>query len=108
MRLPAAAVSVALAVALVASCGPSARPAGRAANPDAARLILTCPVADADVWVDGRYIAPCGALGRGLRLEPGERRLEVRHDDHHAFYAILDLAPRERRALTVDLAEILR
>lgn len=100
-----AALGVALGVALASACGgPSSAATARA---DAAVLAFDCPVADAEVWIDGRYQAPCGQLGGGVRLAPGAHRIEVRHDRYHAFYDTVEVAAKERRRVTVELAEVL-
>jgi hypothetical protein len=70
----------------------------------AARLILDCEVADASVWIDDRYVGEVGLLGEGVAVAPGMRRIEVRHDHYHTFYARIAFEPHERKRLEVYLA----
>jgi hypothetical protein len=88
---------------LVAGCPRGGGPR----DDDDAVVIVRADVADAALWVDGRYIGPVGALKGGVAVEPGAHRFEVRHDEHFSHYAELELAPRERRTLEIDLAPVL-
>lgn len=68
---------------------------------------IECSVAEAELWVNDRFIAHVGKLPKGIALSPGEHRLELRHDRHHTHYEMLTVSARERRTLTVQLAEVL-
>ncbi len=64
-------------------------------------------VKDAALWVDGRYIAPIDAIPGGVSVTPGVHRFELRHDDYFSHYEQLELAPKERRTLDIQLAPVL-
>jgi hypothetical protein len=101
-RLLAALVAV---VTLGPACGPKVGARGVTAND--AIVYLESNVRDAQLYVDGRFIAPLDALRGGVALEPGAHRLELRHDDYFSSYLELQLARAERRRLALDLAAIL-
>jgi hypothetical protein len=98
-------VGIPIAVLAVIACGG----ASRSASPDTndAVVMIDCPVGDAVVWVNGRYIRQVRELRGGMALSPGHHFVEVKHDGYHTFYAELDLRARERRTLVVRLAEML-
>jgi hypothetical protein len=92
-------------IALLAmGCGARSGPSG---GEDDAILVIRCDVADATLWLDGRYIREVGEIKGGVYVTPGRHRVEIRHDDHFSHYQELDLASRERRVLDVDLAPVL-
>lgn len=93
------------ALLALAACGATPAPGGVA--PADAILYLTCNVRDAQVYVDGRFVAPLDALRGGVAVSPGAHRLELRHEDYFSSYAELKLARAERRRLTLELAAIL-
>jgi hypothetical protein len=70
----------------------------------AARLLLDCEVADASVWIDDRYVGEVRHLRSGVSVAPGTRRIEVRHDHYHTYYARIAFEPLERKRLEVHLA----
>lgn len=105
-RLCLAAVASVLALALGACAG--ADVVGPREASERAQLVIDCEVEDASVWVDGRYLGPIGALGGGVMLSPGTRRVEIRHDDYHTHYARITLEPQEQRHVEVHLAPELR
>jgi hypothetical protein len=97
-------VAIAAAVALLA-CACAGAPATEAREPsNAARLVLECEVDDAAVWVDGSYVGEVGHLRSGFPVELGTRRVEMRHDRYHTYYARIALEPHERVDLQVYLA----
>jgi hypothetical protein len=89
----------------LAACGAGHGASGAGAND--AVLYVHSNVRDAEVYVDGRLIAPLVALRGGLALEPGSHRLELRHPDYFSSYAELRLARAERRKLELPMAPIL-
>jgi hypothetical protein len=104
----AIAIALALPVAVTAvslpACGGGA--AARAPD-DRAVLEVTCPVADAVLWVDGRYLAQLRDLRGGVTLAPGRHQIELHHDRHHAYYGEIELRRGERRRIAISLAEAL-
>ena len=64
-------------------------------------------VRDAQVFVDGRFVAPLSALRGGVAVEPGVHRFELRHDDFFSGYLELTLAKAERREVAIELAPML-
>ena len=94
-----------LAVSWLTACGPRAAATGVTSGD--AIVYLQSTVRDAQVFVDGRFIAPLDALGGGVAVEPGVHRLELRHEDYFSSYLELRVARAERRKITVDMAAIL-
>jgi len=92
-------------VVLVAACG--ARPAPGGVTARDAIVKLTSNVPDAQVYVDGRFIAPVSMLRGGVAVAPGVHRFEVRHEGHFSRYVELTLARAERTTVALDLAPIL-
>ena len=86
---------------LLVSCGPTVvrkpRPTGV--------MSLHCDVADAEVWIDGRYYREVAELRRAFRLSVGEHRIEVRHSGHHSMYYEVMVEAGSRQSLEVDLAK---
>ncbi len=102
-RIRAAAATVLLALAVAACSGHTQAGASR----DRAVLLVESPVADAVLWVDGRYVAQLRDVRRGLALAPGRHQVEIRHDRYHAYYGEVELARGQRLRLAIELAEIL-
>jgi hypothetical protein len=92
------------AVAL-AACG-GAQSAGRSHGNDAV-MFLTSNVADAQVYVDGRFVGPVNLVKAGIAMDPGKHRVELRHDDYFSRFAELDLHRAEKKKLDLDLAPVL-
>ena len=97
---------LALAIALPACGGPSVNPRTKVAKSDAI-IKLQCNVTSAELWVNDRFVAHVRNLRGGIALSPGQHRVEFRHDSHHTHYELLTVTTRERRTLTVTMAEIL-
>jgi hypothetical protein len=93
----------ALVLLWIAACGA----APRAAPASDAILYLRSNVRDAQLYVDGRFIAPLDRLGGGVALSPGNHRLELRHEDYFSSYLEVALTRAERKRLALDLAAIL-
>jgi hypothetical protein len=105
-RARARAGLVALALAVVLGCGHS-RPSVLGADSDDAIIYIDTKVKDAAVWVDGRFIGGLESLRGGVAIDAGSHRVEVKHDDYFAYYALLELKAGERRRLEVELAPML-
>jgi hypothetical protein len=90
---------------LAAGCGPKIAPNGVTSGD--AIVYLQSNVRDAQVFVDGRFIAPLDALAGGVALDPGAHRLELRHEDYFSSYLELQLARAERKKIAMDMAAIL-
>lgn len=90
-----------------AACSGSAATGQRRVARTDAIIRIQCNVADAELWIDDRFIAPVGSLRSGIALGPGKHRVEIRHDRYHTHYDELELAAQEKRTLIVDMAEIL-
>jgi hypothetical protein len=101
-RLPLA-LAFALAGAALA-CGSTSRPA---TAENAAILQVDCKVPDAMVWIDDHAVGEVSEMPRGVRVRPGEHRVEVRHDRYHTRYFLLTLRRGEAHALHVTMAELL-
>jgi hypothetical protein len=74
---------------------------------DDAVFYVKSNVADAGLYVDGRFIGPVGGLKGGVAVVPGKHRLELRRDDYFSRYVELDLKRAERKRLDVELAPVL-
>ena len=90
---------------LAIACGPRVGP-NRATSDDAI-VYLRSNVRDAQVYIDGKFVAPLNALGGGVAIEPGAHRLELRHEDYFSSYVELQLARAERKKLALDMAAML-
>lgn len=86
---------------LLTACGGAPKPTP---VPPKGLLLLQCEVADAEIWLDSRYLREVREVKGGIRLETGLHRIEVRHRDFHSTYLEVELAPGERRRLEVQLA----
>jgi hypothetical protein len=95
----------ALAAGWLAACGPRVGPNG--VTSDDAIVIIHSNVRDAQLYLDGRFIASLDALGGGVAIAPGNHRLELRHEDYFSRYLELAVARAERKQLALDLAAIL-
>ncbi len=93
------------ALAVLGACGPKQPPHG--VDADDAIVVIKSNVAEANVFVDGRYYGSVRMLRGGLAFEAGRHRLELRHEDYFSRYVELDLARRERKQLDLDLAPVL-
>ena len=100
-----AARALAVASWLAAACGARIGPNG--VTSDDAIVYVKSNVRDAQVYVDGRFVAPLDALAGGVAVEPGRHRLELRRDDYFSSYLELQLARAERKKIAVDMAAIL-
>ena len=89
------------ALALLLACG--GRHGGEGGG-DRAVLVIESPVADAVLWVDGRYVAQLRDVRGGVRLPPGAHQIELRHDSYHAYYGDLALRAGQTIRLRIDLA----
>lgn len=94
-----------LVVSWLTACTPTGRTA-RVSSGDAI-VYLRSNVRDAQVYVDGRFVAPLDALGGGVALEPGTHRVELRHEDYFSSYLELRVARAEHKKIAVDMAAIL-
>lgn len=94
-----------LASLVALGCGPRVAPGG--VTSDDAIVLVQSNVRDAQVFVDGRFVASLDALRGGIALEPGAHRLELRHEEYFSSYVELELGRAERKKIAVQLAAIL-
>jgi hypothetical protein len=94
-----------LVLAALVACGPKVGPNGVTA--DDAIVKVASNVRDAQVYVDGRFVAPLTVLRGGVAVSPGVHRFELRHDDYFSRYLELDLKRADRKTVSLDLAPIL-
>ena len=92
------------AALLLALAACASTPAANHASGGSAVVIVTSNVSDAQVWVDGRFIGPLSLLRKGLAIDAGHHRLELRHDEYFSRYADLDVKRAERRTLDLAMA----
>lgn len=90
-----------LAALALAACAGKQTPA----NANDGKVLIVCPVKDAEVWIGGRFLGQVRSLGGGILLEPGTHLIEVRHDHYHTDYSEVEVAARERVVVRVYLAE---
>jgi hypothetical protein len=95
-----------LLVLALAGCGGHKTPASGVTRDDAI-VQFKSNVRDAQVYVDGRFVAPLDAIGGGVAVVPGTHRFELRHEDYFSGYLELTLARAERRKIALELAPIL-
>ena len=95
---------VVFAIAVVA-CGP--KPAPNGVTRDDAIVYIKSNVAEAQVFMDGRFVGPVNVVRAGIAVDPGKHRLELRHDDYFSRYVELDLHRAERKKLQLQLAPVL-
>ena len=94
-----------LVVTWLTACGPGLR-ASRATADDAI-VYLRSNVRDAQLYIDGRFIASLDALGGGVAIEPGSHRLELRREDYFSSYLELRVSHSERRKVVMNMAATL-
>ncbi len=92
-------------VSWLTACAPGVA-ANRVTSGDSI-IYITSNVHDAQVYVDGRFIAPLDALRGGVAVAPGAHRLELRHDDYFSRYLEVQVARAARQKLAIDLAAML-
>lgn len=90
---------------LAIACGPRVGPG--AVTSDDAIVYLRSNVRDAQVFIDGKFVAPLNALAGGFAIEPGTHRVELRHEDYFSSYLELRLARAERKQIELDMAVML-
>lgn len=96
----------AIVLALLASaCGGTQKTNG--VDRDDAIVKLASNVPDAQLYVDGRFIGPLGALRGGVAVEPGTHRFELRHDEYFSSYLELTLVRAERKQVALEMAPVL-
>jgi hypothetical protein len=100
-----AGLAAGLAIGLAACGGGQVRSGG--VDRDDAIVQVKSNVRDAQVFVDGRFIAPLHAVGGGIAVEPGFHRFELRHDDYFSSYLELDLSRAERKRVEMEMAPVL-
>jgi hypothetical protein len=106
-------VTRALAIAgwLAVACGPRTGVTGvtgpNGVTQDDAIVYVQSNVRDAQVFLDGRFIAPLDALRGGIAVDPGTHRLELRREDYFSSYLELQLARAERKKVALEMAAIL-
>lgn len=98
-------MKAALLVVALAACGPKVGPNGVTA--DDAIILVKSNVRDAQVYVDGRFVAPLQALRGGVAVAPGVHRFELRHEDYFSAYLEMKVARAERKSVAMELAPVL-
>jgi hypothetical protein len=98
-------VRTALLLVALAACGPKVGPNGVTA--DDAIIQVKSNVREAQVYVDGRFVAPLQALRGGVAVTPGTHRFELRHEDYFSAYLEMTVARAERKSVAMELAPIL-
>jgi len=107
MRRGPRGIARAAAVALLACACGGTRPHPGGVERDDAVVQVRSNVRDAQVYVDGRFVAPLDAVAAGIAVEPGFHRIELRRDDYFSSYLELELGRAERRKVRMELARVL-
>ncbi len=97
---------LAIAVLLAAACGGPKVGTNGVSRRDAI-LVVKSNVRDAQLYVDGRFIAPLDALGGGVAVPPGLHRFELRHEDFFSSYLEVTLSRAERKQVSLEMAPVL-
>jgi hypothetical protein len=97
--------TLAIASWLLIACGPKIGPTG--VTSDDAIVYIKSNVRDAQVYIDGRFVAPLNALGGGVAVAAGTHRFELRHEDYFSSYLELRLGRAERSKIAMEMAAIL-
>jgi hypothetical protein len=92
---------------LTLACGGKPAVGVNGVTADDAIIYVKSNVRDAQLYIDGRFIAPLDALGGGVAVEPGPHRFELRHEDYFSSYLEIDLSRAERRKVAMNMAGIL-
>jgi hypothetical protein len=87
-----------------AACGGAAPPQATSQGPDAL-LRFQCTVKDAELWLDGRFLAEVREVPAGVLVAPGPHRLIVRRDGYHETYLWISADAGQTQTLAIDLAE---
>ncbi|MFT3691705.1 MAG: PEGA domain-containing protein [Kofleriaceae bacterium] len=95
----------ALAFAVLVGCAGAQMPAQHHASD--AVIYLHSNVADAQVYVDGKFVGQINLVKQGIALDPGRHRVEIRHDDYFSRYADLNLERSVKKQLDLDLQPVL-
>jgi hypothetical protein len=98
-------IRAALVAVALAACGPKVGPNGVTASD--AIVQVKSNVRDAQVYIDGRFVAPLNAIGGGVAVDPGVHRVELRHDEYFSTYLELTLARAERKKVSLEMAPVL-
>lgn len=91
---------------MVAACG-GAKVSPNGVTRDDAIVVFESNVRDAQVYVDGRFIAPLDALRGGVAVVPGVHRFELRREDFFSSYLELTLVRAERKQVSLEMAPVL-
>jgi hypothetical protein len=94
-----------LTACVLAACGGAQKPGD--VDRDDAIVKLASNVPDAQLYVDGRFVGPVGALRGGVAVEPGTHRFELRHDEYFSSYLELTLVRAERKKVALEMAPVL-
>jgi hypothetical protein len=96
-----------LAPALFACACGGATPHPGGVERDDAIVQVGSNVRGAQVYVDGRFVAPLDAVRHGIAVAPGFHRIELRRDDYFSSYLELELGRAERRRVKMEMAPVL-
>ena len=94
-----------LVVSWLTACAPGI--AANRATSGASIIYITSNVGDAQVYIDGRFIAPLDALRGGVAVAPGAHRVELRHDDYFSSYREVQVVRAARQKLAIEMAAML-
>ncbi len=88
------------ALVSTAACGGAHQ--GRSAP--SAVLQIECEHKGAEVWLNSDFLHELDTMPNGIRLKPGEYRIEIRHADFHSRYYSFQLQSGEQKQIVVQLA----
>jgi hypothetical protein len=71
-------------------------------------LRVEAPVKDALIYVDDFFAGTVGGAGqRGIRVQAGIRRVEVRHERYHSHYQVVTITKDQTTLVKAVLREVL-
>jgi len=98
-------IRVLLLVSWLTACGSSV-PVSHATT-GTPILYIRSNVGDAELYIDGRFVAPLDRLGGGVAVAIGTHRIELRHEEFFSSYLEVQMVRTERKRIAVAMAPIL-
>lgn len=78
------------------------------AGPSAYGMVyLTSNVGEAWVYIDGKVVGSVSSVVRGIEVDPGQHRVELRHNNFFSRYAELALRSSQTARLKLDMVPVL-
>lgn len=85
----AAWLATTLLLGVVMAC---AKPAGTSRTTAKVLVAVVATPTDAEIWVDGRFVATVAEAAGGLRLPVGRHEIEIVREGYFPYLAVIDVA----------------